>query len=175
MKVRIPTISPEGFEIDDSISKDDLNLRLNENPTTQPDITFIDDAVVKIKVSKILFGAEAKGKAIIKYEQNCSRCDIKVTRTEECPITAQIQPVTSGEEFIDLEDLGVVYYEDEYADLRPYIEETIILSLNLFWSPEINKFDKCTECKKPCFAVESEESHQTKKKLFEAFKKSGLN
>lgn len=175
MKIRIATLTNEGFKIEDSIMKEELNNLINSNPNHLSDIVFTTDAKVSLIVKKILLGAEVKGVATINYEQNCARCDLKIARTENLQISAHIKQITNGERFSDLDELGVIYYEGEYADLRPYVEETIILALNLFWSPKVDKTGKCLECKKPCWEVETKESHDTKKKLFEAFRKAGVN
>lgn len=150
MKIKISGIPVNGLQIDEAISLEALNARMHEGKET--DINFTVAPQVKLLMRRTLSGAETKGYVSAKYKQSCALCLDEVERDVQVDANFVLKPKPSGYRaqgasgFDD--DIGVIYYEDDYVDLQNIIQETLILSLTLYWHPPSDKSGNCTVCKR---------------------------
>jgi uncharacterized metal-binding protein YceD (DUF177 family) len=152
MKIRISDIPHEGLKVDDLLSLDALNARLREGE--DHDIEFLKPPRVTLSVFKTPQGAETRGAVHTRYRQPCSRCIEGVERDLEVatnlifkakPTDLENRP--AGEEDEDyIDDVGISYFEGEHLDLEGIIQETIILSLSIYWHPPVDRNGKCQVC-----------------------------
>lgn len=169
MKIRIATIPPAGFEIKEPLSSISINKRLNE--VKDSGINILADPLVYLKVNKNIEGAEAVGKIHVTYSQCCSRCLDPLPQNSELPFHLIIKHREEGDDQFD--DIGIMYYEGEYADLQETLEEVIILSIDIFWAPSLDQKGNCSLCQKNC-AEKIEETDVKVNKFGELLKKAGV-
>ena len=151
MYVRISDISPTGLLIKENLSLESLNKRLKSNSREDDEILFTEAPYVQIRVLKTSFGAETKGSVRAKFTQSCSLCLLKIERMIEIPadfILREKRFDKSGKPLEDYEDdVGVFHYVGDTVNIEEIIQESLILSLNLFWHPPIDESGNCTHCK----------------------------
>ncbi len=165
MKVRISTISPNGFTINEQLSLESLNTRMNEG--RENDIVFTAPPLVDITVFKTDGGAEVKGTVKTRYRQPCSHCLEVIEQDLMLDLHMILSPkpleVTENQED-DLDyqdDVGFYFYEGDYAELEEPIQEALILSLSRFWHPPVDAQGCCTRCHRQIDFDEAEESSPT--------------
>ena len=168
MKIRISTLTVRGLEIRDFLNSDSLNERLNN--IKKSGVIFKCNPVVTLTARKNVEGAEVFGKIFIEYEQECSRCSDPLPRSNTRDFYYIIKHNSAGEKVED--DVGIIFYTGEYVDLQSALEETIIIDLDIFWSPSLDKNDSCTLCGR---AKQKSISAKKEGKLNELFKKAGIN
>ena len=153
MKVQVSDLPVEGLKINDTIPLDSLNARMAEG--RYKDIVFLVPPKVDISVTPTQAGgAETKGVVRSKYRQPCGRCLESLERDVEveCNFTLIQRPepeVGVTEEILDeafIDDVGLVYFDGDQIDLEDLIQETLILSLSLFWSPPVKENGDCELC-----------------------------
>lgn len=174
MKIRLGDISSEGLSIAGHISLEALNARLQEGRGT--DITFISAPDVNVTITGSASDANVTGRASAKYTQPCSRCAEDRTRVAEAKLKFTLKPKpTDGS--VDSDDIGIIYFDGDRVDLEEAIQEALILTLSIYWSPDLDKSSKCLECKQSFAASEEKtESARTLGALIlEAKKKSGVS
>jgi len=109
------------------------------------DVRFTSPPLIDLHLQSRAFGAEGKGMITAQFEQECSRCqeyrarEIKVS----CYFLVQDRPSPDTIE----EDLHLVYSDDDQLSLTEYCEENLILNIEPFWSPPLNKDGVCSACK----------------------------
>jgi uncharacterized metal-binding protein YceD (DUF177 family) len=154
MKIRISDIPHEGLAVKESLSLENLNARMREGE--DHGIEFISPPQVELMVFKTPQGAETRGKVTSRYRQPCSLCIEGVERDLEVeanlifkakPLDLENRP--AGEEDEDyIDDVGISYFEGEHLDLEAIIQESIILSLSIYWHPPVDKSGNCQVCGK---------------------------
>ncbi len=147
MKVRISDIPADGLEINDSLELERLNARMLEGGQDSG-IIFTSAPTVKLKITRTIGGAEAKGKVRAKYKQSCGRCLDEVEREMEQETSLIISPKTEGDSEGSKRDdeIGIVFYEGESVDLEEILQENLIISLSIYWSPPVNANGACELC-----------------------------
>jgi uncharacterized metal-binding protein YceD (DUF177 family) len=142
MRIKLSTLPKEGLQIKDHIDQEQINSRMGAS--TQNDVRFTSAPSVDLRLHTRAFGAEGKGTITAQFEQECSRCqeyrprEIKVS----CSFLVQERPAPNAIE----EDLNLVYSDDDQLNLTEYCEENLILHVEPFWSPPLNKDGACSEC-----------------------------
>jgi len=170
MKIRVTTIPPTGLSFSDKMPKELINERLSS--PSESEIIFIDDVTVDGIIKPFPGGAELKATTKSKYTQPCARCAEGKERQLETPLKAVIKP--KPESVLDDEDIGVIYYSGEHVELDEFILESLILSLSIFWAPEIEeKTGKCKECKLTSKELGLSEPEKTSN-LGDLLKKAGV-
>lgn len=99
-------------------------------------------------------GAETRGSVNARYRQPCSRCIEGIERdiAIEANLIFKAKPADlanrpPGEEDEDyIDDVGISYFEGEHIDLESILQETLILSLSIYWHPPVDRTGKCTVC-----------------------------
>lgn len=143
MQIRLTDIPPEGLNVNDTLSLENINARMNEAPNN--DITFTQAPAVEAAVQKEKGGAEVTGKVAAAYKQVCPRCAQEVEHQVEKELSLilkrkESQPgrdrQTSKEEWGD--DIGILYFDGEHIDLEDVIQETLILSLSPYGATHDN-------------------------------------
>lgn len=176
MKIRISDIPHTGLTIEDKLALEPMNERMAQG--RGQDIRFTVAPEVSLIVTKTMTGAELRGTIRTRIAQQCSRCCEPVERQIEVPIDTILQakdgdlagnPDSSGQE----EDIGVLYYEGDHVDLEELLQESIILTLSLYWSPECDAKGNCSLCFKGLPVIE-EAPASAKNSLGSLLKKVGL-
>lgn len=150
MKIRLTDIPKTGLPVSGALPLKNLNQRLSSG--SDHGIVFTEDLMVNLIVNKSPTGAETKGTVKSRFRQPCSRCADGVERPIELKTNYILQPrpeKARDEEADDYEDdIGITYYDGEHIDLEDLIQETIILSLSLYWHPPEDREGKCSQCHK---------------------------
>jgi uncharacterized metal-binding protein YceD (DUF177 family) len=143
MKIRVNSLSPAGNTLEQPLSASAINKRMSE--AAENDIFFTSDPLVKVTLTQIISGAEASGTIKANFRQPCSRCMEEKERFLEVPfrLTIRRRPANVADD----QDIGVLYYEGDQADLREYLEDTLILEISPFWAPELDAEKKCSLCR----------------------------
>jgi uncharacterized metal-binding protein YceD (DUF177 family) len=148
MKIRITDLPIEGLKITDSLCAESLQNRLNADDQEQ--FLILNAPAVNLVASPLgSSGAQIQGDISVEFKQKCSLCLDLAPRTIKLPINLQIRikPKDSTDVFED--DIGIVYIEEESIELSDVLEETILLSIDIFWHPEFESKNKnCSICKK---------------------------
>ncbi len=140
MKIRLTDIPPEGLNVNDTLSLENLNTRMDEAP--ENDIHFLTAPQVSFKIKKEKGGAELQGKVSSTYRQVCPKCTEEVDHEISSELSLILKPKnsqpgrdrqTSKEEWND--DIGIVYFDGEHIDLEDVIQETLILQLSPYGMP----------------------------------------
>jgi uncharacterized metal-binding protein YceD (DUF177 family) len=182
MIIRLSDIPAEGLAIDTVLPLEPLNARLQQGESHG--ILFTTAPRVEITVHKSVSGAETRGKIRSSYRQPCSLCSKELDRDLELDANFVLRPLAEGLEEVGsdelLDDIGVVYYENDRVDLEDMIHETLILSLSIFWQPPRDATGRCTLCHlsfsevKKTLGAPPEES-TARVSLGDLLKKAGLN
>lgn len=150
MKIRLTDIPAAGLPIAEVIPPQALNERLSSG--SSHGFEFLQGLDVSLTVYKSANGAETKGRVISRYRQPCARCAEGVERDIELPTNFILQQRPEELEGVDSEEyedgIGITFYDGEHIDLEDLIEETIILSLSIYWHPEEDAEGKCQLCHK---------------------------
>ncbi|MCB0320957.1 MAG: DUF177 domain-containing protein [Bdellovibrionales bacterium] len=135
--IRITDIPAQGLEVNDVLSIDLLNQRMNEAPDN--DIVFTGAAPFSLKIKPEIGGAELRGTISASFMQPCARCteltsqsisqDIRLTLKAKS-LRPGIDRSTTGEEWED--GIGVIYFDGDHIDVEDILQETLILSINPF-------------------------------------------
>lgn len=150
MKILVTTIPFSGMKIDAHISKDSLNARLREG-TQDSVITFEEDPLVDITLSRTHGGVMVKGIASGRCKQDCASCGDLVPHETTARIDWLLQSASDrAAPDDDLDDPSVIVYEGEHVDLEEPIQEALILSLSPFWYPPRDTSERCTYCSRDC-------------------------
>jgi len=154
MKIRISDITHDGLTVKESLSLENLNARMKEGQ--DHGIEFITPPMVDLVVFKTPQGAETRGKVTARYRQPCSLCVEGVERDLEVETNlifkakpADLANRPEGEEDEDyIDDVGISYFDGEHIELESIVQETIILSLSIYWHPPVDKSGNCQLCGK---------------------------
>lgn len=154
MKIRISDITHDGLTVQETISLANLNTRMREG--SDHGIEFIAPPLVNLVVFKTPQGAETRGKVTSRYRQPCSLCVEGVERDIEVETNfifkakpADLANRPEGEEDEDyIDDVGISYFEGEHIELESIVQETLILSLSIYWHPPVDKLGNCQVCGK---------------------------
>lgn len=159
MKVRISDISPQGLELKDTLSHEQLNNRMTEGRGN--DIVFTASPKAELHISRTIGGAEVTGKVYGTVRQPCATCSREVEHAVEAPIAlmAKERPPTqrrrgerpsAEDQELYSDDVGIMFFEGEHVELEEVIQEALILSLSPFWRPECDQSGSCVECGEQC-------------------------
>ncbi len=150
MRILVTTIPFSGMKIDAPIPKDALNCRLQEGATGEP-VTFTEDPLVDITLTRTHGGVMVKGIVTGACTQGCSTCGDTVPHEVLAPIDWLLQTSSDRAGLDDeLDDPGVIVYEGDHINLEEHLQEALILTLSPFWHPPRDSQDRCTFCKRPC-------------------------
>jgi uncharacterized metal-binding protein YceD (DUF177 family) len=154
MKIRISDIPSIGLNINETIPLRPLNERLSQG--SDKSIQFLEDPRVQLLLERNTTGATASGSVSSRYIQPCSRCAQELPRDIELRLDFVLserpghpthgREATPEEELID--DIGIIYYENDQVDLEDFIQESLILALSLYWHPPEDKKGNCEVCGK---------------------------
>jgi uncharacterized metal-binding protein YceD (DUF177 family) len=177
MIIRISDLPTTGLEVKDKLPLPAFNERLSAGDSHG--IVFTEGLDVQLTVYKSPSGAETKGNVKATYRQPCARCTDGVERSLELPINYILQPRPVTAAFKDSElyedDIGITYYDGDHVNLEELIQETIILSLSIFWSPDENEKGDCSVCHKNIRANFNKTTEKTKgTSLGDLLKKAGV-
>ena len=172
MKIRISDIPADGLEINDNLALEALNTRMREGGR-ESGITFTSAPKVSLKITKTIGGAQARGKVSSRYSQSCGRCLEPVERDIELETSLVIAPKPqAGAEGLDNE-VGIVFYEGDSVELEGILQENLILSLSIYWSPPVNARGACELCgRNPTSAHDGEVAREEKVKFGDLLKKA---
>jgi uncharacterized metal-binding protein YceD (DUF177 family) len=175
MKIRVSDISPEGLKINDTIPLKPLNDRLKEG--NDHGILFLDPPHVEMVIHKTPFGAETRGKVRSRYKQPCGLCMKDQEQSVELDANYIIKRRTEREDedsFDDNEDdVGLIHFDGEHVDLENIVQETLILSLSIYWTPEKDENDACVKC--GLRNKGDDKGSSPKNSMADLLKKAGLN
>lgn len=143
MKIRLSDLSPAGLQIRDSISLEALNGRLQEGRGS--DIMFCSKPEVELLVTGSASGGEAVGTIKADYTQPCARCSVGCSRQATAKFRFILKQRTPAEESAS-DDIGLIYFDGDKVDLEESLQESLILCLSLFWSPDLDSSGKCSQC-----------------------------
>lgn len=155
MKLRISDLNDAGIPVCGTLAPAGLNERLNG--TEDSGIVFDTPVTVTMHARRTAGGAELSGQLTGIYRQSCGRCLEPVPREFAIPATFLIKPRPRGERDL-VDDVGVLYFSGEHCELESPLQETVLLSMSLYWSPEVDKSGKCGGCKKQCEFSQSGDS-----------------
>jgi hypothetical protein len=143
MRIKLSTLPKEGLQIKEHLTQEQINSRMNAS--TNNDVRFTSAPSIDLRLQPRAFGAEGKGAITAQIEQECSRCQEYRPReiNVSCYFLVQERPAPDAIE----EDLNLVYSDDDQLNLTEYCEENLILHIEPFWSPPLNKDGACSECK----------------------------
>lgn len=179
MKIRLTDIPAAGLEVKESVPPDALNERLDTG--NSHGIRFTAALEVALIVHKSPNGAETRGTVTSTYRQPCARCADGVERklsVETNYLLQQRPEVLRGHESEEYEDdIGITFYDGEHIDLDDLIQESIILSLSIYWHPDEDATGKCSHCKRNVQQGKSNEAPAATKgiALNDLLKKAGIN
>jgi uncharacterized metal-binding protein YceD (DUF177 family) len=144
MLIRIDSLSPQGLEINEKLSLDKLNARMNEAKGNE--IIFTKEPECVLKIDKRVSGAELTGSVKTAYRQPCALCAKEI----DLPLTINIDLVlkqSNPESSDPLEDdVGIVTFNGEHLELEDILEEHLILSLSPYLRPEKDCNGNCLVC-----------------------------
>ncbi len=154
MKIRISDIPPAGLNINETIPLRPLNDRLAQG--SDHSIQFLKDPQIKLFMERNASGATANGSVSSSYIQPCSRCAQELPRDIEVSLDFVLSErpahVASGRtplpEDEPIDDIGIIYYENDHVDLEDFMQESLILALSLYWHPPEDKKGNCEVCGK---------------------------
>ncbi|MBN8549485.1 MAG: DUF177 domain-containing protein [Deltaproteobacteria bacterium] len=178
MKVRISDIPHTGLKVNDILPLDALNARMQLGDSK--DIVFTEAPRVDLVVMHTQSGAETKGTVRTKFKQECSRCLENMERPLEIPANFILQPKPeAGAEPEDpdasyVDDVGISFFEGDHIDLEDLLQEALILSMTIYWSPPCDQKGNCTQCGINRSKFESYDDPPGNS-LGKLFKKAGLN
>ena len=153
MKLRITDLTEAGIDVTGELAAESLNERLNSE--SDSGILFSKPVLVTMRARRTVGGAELSGTLSGSFQQGCGRCLEGVSRDFSIPSTFVIKPRNKGEPKELADDVGVLYFSGEHCELESPLQESVILSMSLYWSPEINQNGHCVTCHKNC-ALESD-------------------
>jgi len=149
MKIRFGDLPWEGLKVDEVISLEGLNARLQEG--SSHGIEFLAAPRVELTMRRTQGGAEARGRVTGRFRQPCALCIEGIERHAEVPLNYTFKPrpeETAGalpeDEYTD--DIGVVFFTGEHIELEGLVQEALILSFSIYWHPPIDPFGKCSQC-----------------------------
>lgn len=143
MRIKLSTLPKEGLQIKEHLNQEQINSRMSSS--SHNDVRFTSSPLIDLHLQTRTFGAEGNGTITAQFEQECSRCqeyrarELKVT----CSFLVQERPSPDAVE----EDLHLVYSDDDQLSLTEFCEENLILNIEPFWSPPLNRDGACSECK----------------------------
>ena len=177
MKIRLTDIPAAGLPVSEILPQDSINQRLAEGRDVG--IRFIEGLPVELTVYKSASGAETKGTVKTRYLQPCARCADGVERELELQTNYILQPrpqfLDKNEEEQFEDDIGISYYEGEHVDLEDLIQESIILSLSIYWHPDEDAKGACVLCHQQVRAADPVKKVAPKgASLGELLKKAGV-
>ena len=135
MKIRVSDTRPEGVTLEGTIPRNSLNQRLEAAKSN--DISILDDPRYSIRFKRTLSGAEIKGSLTFNYLSQCSRCMSETQKSKELPLSMVFQEVppdkiiTNPLDYFE-EDVGLAYYENDEIDLEDFLQEQLILNIELY-------------------------------------------
>ena len=153
MRVRVSDIGPNGLKVNDTISLEALNARMQEG--SQNDIVFVTAPQLDLTIFSSLHGADVKGTVKARYRQPCSLCILGIERETEVVADwvfkqQNTEPETDADTEIEtlMDDVGLCYFTGEHIDLENIVQESLILSLSQYWRPPQCADTSCTVCGK---------------------------
>jgi uncharacterized metal-binding protein YceD (DUF177 family) len=175
VKVRISTIPPEGIAINATVALDSLNARMNEGRDN--DISFTNAPYITCIIKLIGGGAELSGNVCATVLQPCSLCSKLIEREIEAPLNFVLRPgSTDNSDHLDgsyLDDVGMVFYENDYLDLENLAQESLILSLSPFWRPSEDCNGACAVCGKQLNKI-ADVKKETRQSFAQLLKAAGI-
>lgn len=148
MQIRITDLPIEGRRIEDTLSLESLNDRMNLGSGN--DILFLREPEIDLFIKPAPGGAIIKGTITTSYQQPCARCldniDEKLTLDVELVCKEEKEDDESNGGSIADDNAGVLHYKGDYIDLEESIQELLILKLSPFKSPPKNDAGDCTLC-----------------------------
>lgn len=147
MKLRISDLTDAGIDVTGELAANGLNDRLNGESDSGIEMT--SPVLVKMHARRTAGGAELAGTLSGSYKQSCGRCLEPVPRSFSIPATFLIKPIPRGAKR-EVDDVGVLYFQGEHCELESPLQETVLLSMTVYWSPEIEKSGVCSGCNKVC-------------------------
>lgn len=148
MRIRVTDIPAAGRVIEETLSLDSLNERMNAGADN--DILFTSAPIVRLQLRHTPGGAVVTGNVSTAYRQPCARCLDEVNQE----ISVDLYLVLKEEKERDLEtggneaddDAGIVHFQGDYVDIEEALQESIILKMSPFFSPPRNPDDSCSFC-----------------------------
>lgn len=148
MRISLKEIPPQGLPIDTTISLEALNMRLQEG--NSHGIIFTQEPHITLTVFGTADGAQTKGTIRSRYRQPCSLCTDELERDLELSADFYLRPKPEERSEFDEEeyedDIGIIYYENEEVNLEEVIQESLILSLSIYWQPPRDAKGNCSIC-----------------------------
>lgn len=146
MRIRLSDIGPAGLAIRDILPLAPLNARMAEGRPVG--ICFTEPPLVDLTVKTTVTGAEVRGLIRAKYTQDCGLClNPKLRETEAAVLLAiQHRSRASIDPAATEDGVGLMYVDGEHAELEGTLQETLILSLSLYWHPALNQNRECSLC-----------------------------
>lgn len=160
-KITIGCIPPTGLNVETTIAVEPLNERLRDTSSSSPSssalppIVFTSEPLIKLRVSTTHAGAEARGEMVLKLDQECARCCDFKPRELTVPIHLQLRQApmstsgagkSSSKQPKADEDLGIIFFRDDHADIEPVLHELALVALDIFWKPELKADGSCSLC-----------------------------
>ena len=179
MKVRLSDIPYEGLPVQDKLSVASLNARLQEG--SDQGFRFLEEPVVDVVVFRRPHGGEVSGRVTGQYEQPCALCLNNMPRDMSLDVhfflRARPKDVEEGSEEAFEDDIDFFHYEGDIADLEEMLQELVILSLSIFWHPDVDKTGKCSGCGKRVeeLGADVEQVKPATQSLGDLLKKAGLS
>ena len=170
MKIRISTLPLAGLDLKFPLDLPSLEARLALGD--DPEIKFVAPPDVVLNVMANGSGAELVGNISFQFSQPCSRCLIGCPRSEIVKVHTFLKNAAEMEDAGD--DPSIILFSDDHVDIEEHLQEAVIVSLGLYWSPEMLPSGSCSACGKS----PEELGISTDDKVFklnELLKKAGLN
>ena len=178
MRVRLSDIPFQGLPVKGTVPAASLNARLQEG--SDRGFRFLEDPRVDLLVFKRPSGGEVKGKISGRYEQPCALCLKNIPREVSVdanfflrsrPENLEDEPENAFED-----DVGVYHYDGDHAELEEIIQELLILSLSVYWHPDLDENGKCSGCGKDLEEIGSvsEKAKPETQSFGDLLKKAGL-
>ena len=152
MRIRVSDIPYSGLKVADSLSLEALNARMQEGQGS--DIIFTSAPKVNLTIFKTDSGAECKGKVISSYTQACSLCLKELPKPLELDANFIFKRINTkpSEDDLPEDEIGINYFAGDHIELEDMIQESLILSLSLYWHPPTDSSGNCSECKLAFFS-----------------------
>jgi len=134
MKIRIHDITPEGRDLDFSISLEDLNSRLkeleNSNLTKSPKYAFEEAPEINVSAQRHARTINLKGTISSKFITTCVRCLEEARTSTKNNLDVILQPKSENIEIDEKkEDPSYFLYEGDEIDLETIAQELAVLQL----------------------------------------------
>lgn len=135
MKIRLTSIPREGINLEDTISLEALNKRMQEGQHN--DIKFVEAPRLKVTCrlerDDCQSGATITGEVSSSYLQPCPRCLAPLKKSLRQPVNLTFKPKPAHASDSEPEDdIGLIWFEGEFIDLEEAAQEALILGISQF-------------------------------------------